>query len=193
MRLNLLIVLICLFTLGCLQTGKAPKATSGFETESQIIGYNRRDYRHWVDEDRDCQNTRNEILIATSLVEPVYKTQKRCVVVLGKWYDPYSDQFYYRSKELDLDHLIPLKKAHLLGAYKWSREKKKNFANDPDNLVLVKASLNRQKGAKGPTEWLPPNKSYHCQYLERWNRIKEKYGLNPIRGLASLKDKSCRL
>jgi hypothetical protein len=54
------------------------------------------------------------------------------------------------------------------------------FANDLDNLILAKASLNRQKGAKGLTEWLPPNYSYRCEYIARFNAVMEKYELSYI-------------
>ncbi len=37
-------------------------------------------------------------------------------------------------------------------------------------------SLNRQKGAKGLDEWLPPKNQ--CQYIARFERIRKTYGLD---------------
>ena len=44
--------------------------------------YNRADYKHWIDADKDCQNTRQEVLIAESL-ERVTLDKKGCKVVKG--------------------------------------------------------------------------------------------------------------
>jgi hypothetical protein len=81
---------------------------------------------------------------------------------------------------LDLDHIVPLKFAHGHGGDNWSRERKKQFANDYNNLLLVNASLNRQKGAKGLDEWLPPKQSYRCEYIARFNSVMVKYELSYI-------------
>mgnify|MGYP003625592334 FL=1 len=54
------------------------------------------------------------------------------------------------------------------------------FANDVENLILVQASLNRQKGAKGLDEWLPPNLSYRCEYIRLFNDIINRYELKYI-------------
>ena len=75
---------------------------------------------------------------------------------------------------------MPLKFAHGHGADIWSRERKEAFANDLDTLILVQASLNRQKGAKGLDEWLPHNQSYRCEYVARFNAIMAKYELKYI-------------
>ena len=56
-------------------------------------------------------------------------------------------------------------------------EDRKDFANDRDNLLLVQASLNRQKGAKGLDEWLPPNHKYRCQHIAHFNQVMDKYSL----------------
>jgi hypothetical protein len=37
--------------------------------------------------------------------------------------------------------------------------------------------VNRQKGAKGPLEWMPPRESFHCQYVTRFKRVLIIYGL----------------
>jgi 5-methylcytosine-specific restriction endonuclease McrA len=116
--------------------------------------YDRSDWPHWLDDDKDCQNTRHEILIQTSKTPAKFKTGKECNVLSGEWHDPYSGEVFTISKDLDLDHIVPLKFAHGHGGDKWSRERKAEFANDLDNLILAKASLNRQKGAKGLDEWI---------------------------------------
>jgi hypothetical protein len=84
---------------------------------------------------------------------------------------------YIVSNELDLDHIVPLKFAHGHGGDKWTREQRAVFANDMDNLILAQASLNRQKGAKGIDEWLPPNHQYRCEYIKLFNNVMAKYDL----------------
>lgn len=142
--------------------------------------YNRNDWPHWIDSDGDCQDTRHELLIATSKTPVLFKTENQCRVLTGSWYDPYSGENFSDSTQLDLDHIIPLKWAHGHGGDKWPRERKKAFANDLDNLLLVSASLNRQKGAKGLTEWLPPNHQYRCEYISKFIFVMDKYNLKFI-------------
>jgi hypothetical protein len=150
----------CIDAGGRLPKGKASQidiATNEAVDEGRafVTLYNRSDWPHWLDDDKDCQNTRHEILIQTSTKPVEFKTDNECNVLAGGWYDPYSGDTFAISKDLDLDHIVPLKFAHGHGADKWGRKRKSMFANDLDNLILAKASLNRQKGAKGLTEWLP--------------------------------------
>ncbi len=54
---------------------------------------------------------------------------------------------------------------------------KQLLANDPANLFAVQASVNRDKGASGPLEWLPPAAGFHCQYVTRFIRVAKTYQL----------------
>ena len=135
--------------------------------EASCPKYNRKDYRHWIDSDRDCQNTRNEVLIQESLKPVSYKSSKGCKVSSGQWYGSFTGRTFTNPKKLDIDHLVPLKEAHDSGAYAWSKSKKRDYANDmshPDHLIAVAARANRSKGAKDPSEWMPPDRSYWRQY-----------------------------
>ncbi|MEL0621772.1 HNH endonuclease family protein [Marinomonas arenicola] len=129
----------------------------------------------WADVDRDCQNTRQELLISMSTVPVQFKTGKQCRVIYGRWISMYSGKVFLDASKLDIDHIVPLKWAWDHGANKWSKEKRRQFANDPINLVAVEARLNRQKGAKGLDEWLPPKNVE--QYKARFKRVLIKYGL----------------
>ena len=140
--------------------------------------YDRSDWPHWIDEDGDCQNARAEALIQASKVPVKFKRNKGCVVSHGQWFDPYSGQTFTQASKLDIDHIVPLKEAHVSGAANWPRSKKRAFANDPINLIVVSARENREKGAKDPNHWLPDATEFHCVYIKRWHEVKVKYSLS---------------
>lgn len=153
--------------------------------------YKRSDYRHWIDADHDCQSTRNEVLIAESKIPVTFKSRSKCRVKSGKWIDPYTGRTFTNPRQLDIDHVVPLKEAHESGAWKWSPEKKMQFANylkDENHLIAVYKSANRKKGAKDPAEWLPSNQAFLKDYARAWVKIKVDWELTADRvELASLK------
>ena len=154
--------------------GEAPAAT---ET---TVAYDRRDWRHWIDADHDCQDTRQEVLIAESEVPVEFADARRCRVRRGRWTCPYTGRTVTDPAELDIDHVVPLENAYRSGGARWSAEQKRDYANDlkePEQLVAVIASANRQKGSKGPDQWLPPNAAFRCTYVAEWKAIKKRWGL----------------
>lgn len=184
--------------------------------ESSGESYSRKLYPHWIDSDKDCQDTRAEILISFSLDKVKFKrtkgyfqteianlgrksggpsVAKPCNVTRGSWICPYTGATFKKASALDIDHIIPLKHAHLKGANKWSKKKRREFANDPMNLLAVDKKQNRSKGAKGITGYLPPLDTFKCAYVNSWEAIKEKYKLevstNESKVIEKIKKKWC--
>ncbi len=149
-------------------------------TSPAVSTYKRKEWHPWWrDADKDCQNTRHEVLAEESLV-PVTLSPDGCRVIAGKWLDPYSGKIFTDPRELDIDHLVPLKEAHISGGSTWSTEKKRRYANDlssPATLLAVSSSENRKKGALDPARWPPPNHPYRCEYVRLWKEIKTRWGL----------------
>lgn len=145
----------------------------------EVIVYDRSEYKHWVDTDGDCQNTRHEVLIEESMIPVTFDT-KGCRVIKGMWKDPYTDRVFTNPRQLDIDHLVPLKEAHGSGGYKWTKEQKQRYANDLDNknaLIAVYRGANREKGARDPSNWLPENIAFQCEYVKSWIAQKSKWHL----------------
>lgn len=155
---------------------------------SKVIGenipkYDRDLFGKWADYDSDCQNTRHELLQERSQTDFIFSSN-RCRVLTGLWYDRYSAQYFYDSGDVDIDHLVPLFYAWNRGAYSWSISKRREFANDKNNLFIVKRQVNRAKSASGPTDWLPPNFGFRCDYITIFQGVVERYGLNQKRSEA---------
>jgi hypothetical protein len=140
--------------------------------------YNRDNWFHWNKNVSGCQNLRHFLLENTSLEPVSYHSEKKCRVRGGKWYGAYTDTFFYNSSQLDIDHIVPLSWAASHGAINWSKKKKRQFANDIDNLIAISRSENRKKGALGLEKYLPPNKKFHCDYIGKFKTVVSKYELN---------------
>lgn len=139
--------------------------------------YDRKTWKHWIDEDKNCLNTRQEILKKRSKI-PVVFTKSGCSVKSGQWEDYYYPEVLTDAKRIDIDHLVPLKHANNSGGDIWTKDKKQEFANDSENLVITNLKYNRQKGSQGIDTWLPSNKDYACKYMKDWVHIKTKYNLS---------------
>ena len=136
-----------------------------------------------ADFDRNGCDSRNDVL-KRDLTNLVFKEKtKSCTVLSGTLVDPFSGEIInfvrgtLSSKAVEIDHTVALSNAWQTGAFNLTPDQRKAFANDPLNLLAVKGKLNSQKGDGDAATWLPPLKSYRCEYVSRQIAIKVKYKL----------------
>ncbi|MFE1775551.1 HNH endonuclease family protein [Streptomyces sp. NPDC059008] len=141
-------------------------------------GYERTKFRHWIDEDKDGCNTRNEVLIDEATTPPT--EGPRCKLSGGTWRSYYDDQIVEGPSGLDIDHMVPLAEAWDSGASQWTAARRQAYANDlgaERSLVAVTARTNRQKADQDPAEWMPPADDAQCTYLADWTATKLRWAL----------------
>ncbi|MEU5860557.1 MULTISPECIES: HNH endonuclease family protein [unclassified Nonomuraea] len=135
----------------------------------------------WADVDHNGCDTRNDILKRDMKDETFKSGTHDCIVLTGTLDDPYSGKTikFKRGQDtstaVQIDHLVPLSDAWQKGAQQWSPTKRKEFANDPLNLLAVDGPLNNQKSDSDAATWLPPRKAYRCAYIARQIDVKSKY------------------
>ena len=142
--------------------------------------YDRGDWNHWIDADNDCQNTRAEVLFAESTGPVTFTSGNQCTVATGQWAGPWGGQTFTAASDVDVDHHVPLKNAHISGGADWSASRKQAYANDlalAPALQAMEDGLNQSKGAKGPEAWKPPLAGRWCQYARDWIDVKTKWVL----------------
>lgn len=110
------------------------------------------------------------------------RTSDGCKVTSGTLFDPYTGRTieFERSEDpaAQVDHIVPM-------SYAWRNNldpaQRVEFGNDLENLIVVDAGSNQDKGDQGPSSWLPPNEEFHCEYAERFSAIVLKYDLTLLR------------
>ena len=126
-------------------------------------------------------DTRNDILNRDLTGVDTRPGTRDCLVEKGTLEDPFSGETIRftrgqsTSSLVQIDHLVPLADAWQKGAQQWDEQTRRNFANDPDNLLAVKGSLNSQKGASDAATWLPPNRAFRCDYAKMIITVKDRY------------------
>ncbi|MCX6449323.1 MAG: HNH endonuclease family protein [Actinobacteria bacterium] len=182
------LVVLLLLTLLLPDTATAQDAPTAISVLNKLAvkgraaktGYTREQFPHWSDLNRNGCDTRNEIL-ERDLTTVIFKVgTKDCKVITGSLLDPYSGKvisFSSTKSTVDIDHVVALSNAWQTGAAYFDKTKREAIANDPLNLLAVDYSLNRQKGDGDAATWLPPLKSYRCDYVARQIAVKAKYAL----------------
>ena len=155
------------------------------QPRDSLPSYDRSSWGSWRDDDSDCQNSREETLISEAIGEIVFQDDiRQCKVSAGQWKTPFSGELITDPRKLDVDHMVPLKNAHISGAWRWAEDTRRAYYNDlsyANHLVAVTSSANRSKGAHGPESWKPQDRSYWCQYATDWVVIKLDWGLTANR------------
>ncbi|WP_246018198.1 HNH endonuclease family protein [Amnibacterium kyonggiense] len=133
----------------------------------------------WLDADRNGCDTRNDIL-RRDLADP---SGTRCNVRSGVLRAPYTGETIRFQRGLEhkravqVDHVVSLGDAWRTGAQQLSLAQRIRLANDPLSLLAVDGPTNQDKRDKDAATWLPPNRSFRCEYVARQVAVKHAYGL----------------
>lgn len=147
--------------------GRAPKT-----------GYSRAQFGDGWQKQGLC-DTRN-IILERDMTETV--VDDNCKVQSGILNDPYTGTVINFERGVDsnavqIDHVVALSDAWQKGAQQLDVANRIKLANDPLNLLAVDGPTNQQKSDGDAATWLPPNKSFRCQYVARQIAIKVRYHL----------------
>jgi hypothetical protein len=160
---------------------KAALATLKIADEVRT-GYKRTLFKHWITISRAGQigcDSRKSVIIDEALVKPTIG--KGCSLTGGKWLSIYDNVEVTDAAKLDVDHMVPLAEAWDSGASAWTDLKRQQYANDmtdPRHLIAVTGASNRSKSDQDPSDWMPTNKTYACEYITNWISIKVRWSLS---------------
>lgn len=125
-------------------------------------------------------DTRNDVLRRDVAEAQIREGTFGCLVESGTLTDPYSGEvidFERGDNQVHIDHVVPLADAWAKGAQQLDDETRRNFANDPANLLAVGARVNQQKSAGDAATWQPPQRGFRCDYARMQIEVKHSYGL----------------
>ena len=138
----------------------------------------------WADIDGNGCEQRDDVL-ARDLQDPV---RDGCAVTSGTLTDPYSGTTVQYPSErtatdasserrVQIDYVVGLRAAHDGGAWKWTAERRLQFANSIENMLAVDSASAQEKGRLGPGRWLPARAEARCDYAIRYTWIASAWEL----------------
>ncbi len=144
---------------------------------SPVGTYRRDDWPHWKDVDGNGCDARQDTLILWSTTPAIVDRSRGCKVLAGTWVSPYDGKVTASPADIQIDHMVPLAEAFRSGGWQWDAGRRRQFANDPIELVAASGSSNNAKSDSPPNEWRPPRVESWCAYADRWVTVKATYGL----------------
>jgi hypothetical protein len=189
MRAGIVAVLLLLLCAACGSAPAEPAASaSGLDRlavkpAGSMTGYSRAQFGPaWADVDHNGCDTRNDVLNRDLKNKDWRPGTHGCVVVDGKLHDPYTGRTIVFQKahadQVQIDHVVALADAWRSGAASWTAERRKAFANDPHNLLAVDGHENQSKGDGSASEYLPPDATFRCSYIQGQITVKSEYQLS---------------
>ncbi len=146
-------------------------------------GYDRSSFgQAWLDADANGCDTRNDVL-RRDLADTTLEDGSLCLVAAGTLAEPYTGRTVeFRrgaatSGAVQIDHVVALGNAWQTGARQLTDVQRQSLANDPLNLLAVDGPANKEKSDADAASWLPPSKSFRCQYVARQVSVKAAYRL----------------
>ncbi|MEV5646621.1 HNH endonuclease family protein [Nocardia sp. NPDC052254] len=168
--------------------------------EAPMTGYSREKFPHWDQNTPEhgfgdqyaqyAKCTTRDVMMLRDATGSVTLDAATCKLTIGKdggWRDRYGVldaktgklkpyKWITDSAGVDAEHIVPLAEAWRSGAQSGDIGTRRNIANDAINLVASDPSANRSKGDQDAANYLPPG-VFRCEYVQRYIRIKVKYGL----------------
>ena len=144
---------------------------------SPVGTYRRDDWPHWKDVDGNGCDARQDTLVLWSTTPAIVDRSRGCKVLAGTWVSPYDGKVTASPADIQIDHMVPLAEAFRSGGWQWDAGRRRQFANDPIELVAASGSSNNAKSDSPPNEWRPPRVESWCAYADRWVTVKATYGL----------------
>lgn len=167
--------------------GELKKLQVGKENKNS---FKMEEWPHWalISDSSTCWTSRKEAManqaISGSLkfIDKNHKETKdkakACAITAGKWTDPYTGKPIDKLEDVGIDHIVPLQVANSLGGNEWSTEKRLQYANDTQSVLIVtsKDSLKKRKN-QDLAKFVPENKKYQCEFAKSYTGVSVKYGI----------------
>lgn len=104
-----------------------------------------------------------------------------CAVLHPQWVSVWDVTVLVDPDDVDVAHMVPMEEAWYSGAWAWTAQQRRDFANDLSNSVsfrILTASTNAERGSSDPADWWPPYHGAHCNYAMEWVWIKARWNLS---------------